>query len=399
MSSRDSKRTGSEQRLRLSPFFSIAVDPSGRSYVAQDTEPYAQYWLTRRYCLLLSLFYGQRGRQPSEAIDAYLRLERPAGRPQAALRRAVAQMLGAGILVGSEDDASRYDRDVVDDYLRYRPLPRAIAAYLIRKGRVAPGRRVLDLAGGPGELAVELAQTGADVSLLELSQAFVKAAARRAKDASVRLTLLHDSCHRLLYREEKYDTVIISQALHYVDDVALSRSLYRVLDEGGRFFVIAPTLELAKDHPLTEIYKAERSFSETVDGLRRRLTLLFRALDPGATDRWDWVPKGPPIVFESARTFQRRRPLPLGFARAFFTKRHVEEYAIAQGVDEAAFWPYLMKRYEAAAPESLLATERWAVLHFRRLRTHSARSSVREVGAKREADPLKVKGCTIERAP
>ena len=58
---RGKSRQGGDERLRASPNFVLALTMDGRPYVAQETEPYVQYWLNERYRVLLSLFSGRRG--------------------------------------------------------------------------------------------------------------------------------------------------------------------------------------------------------------------------------------------------------------------------------------------------------------------------------------------------
>jgi 2-polyprenyl-3-methyl-5-hydroxy-6-metoxy-1,4-benzoquinol methylase len=360
-----------EERLRVSPFFHTASDPSGRPYVAQETEPYTQYWLTDRYRLLLSMFSGRLGATASEGIDAYLRCAATDEGERRRLETAMAKMRAAGILVGPGDDTSRYDASVVDDYLKHRPIPAAVARHIIREGRIRKGRRVLDLAGGPGELAVTMAKTTADVTLMEISRAFLKSSRARAKARRVSLSLLNDSANRLLFREEKYDVVTVSRALHWLDDVAVCRGMYRVLSAGGSFFVVEVRAEVPDRHPLAIALGKEAPFRKTVAALSRRLDLLFRALDTKDVIRLDF---GQPADAEQGETiepvgvweFQDHRSLPLGYARSFFTQQHVAEQVADQGGDEASFWEDLRARYAAASPKEIMGTERWAVLHFRR---------------------------------
>jgi 2-polyprenyl-3-methyl-5-hydroxy-6-metoxy-1,4-benzoquinol methylase len=281
-------------------------------------------------------------------------------------------MRAAGILVGPGDDTSRYDASHVADYLKYRPIPAPVAAHLVREGRVRKGRRVLDLAGGPGELAVTMAETGADVTLMEISRGFLKSARARAKSRRVDLGLVHDSANRLLFREETFDVVTVSRALHWLDDVAVCRGIYRVLNAGGSFFVIDARAEVTDRHPLFDAMGREAPFTDTVKALSRRLNLLFQALDTKNIIRLDL---GQPTDVERAETiepagvweFQDRRPLPFGYARAFFTQQHVAEQVEDRGAAaEAAFWSDLRARYAAASADEIMGTERWAVLHFRR---------------------------------
>ncbi len=65
-----------------------------------------------------------------------------------------------------------------------------------------------------------------------------------------------------------------------------------------------------------------------------------------------------------ARTalFCQRRSMGIGFARAFMTPRHVE----ASGLEPLVFWRQLEAGCAHATADALIATQHWAVLHFRR---------------------------------
>ena len=204
-------------------------------------------------------------------------------------------MRGAGVLISARDDTSRYTRDIVESYVAHRPFPRELSDLIIRDAPITMESRVLDLAGGPGDLSLALAQVSNQVSLMELSKGFVNAAARRAKQRGVKLTPLHDSCNRLMFHDETYDAVTISQALHWMDDVLVCRGLCRVLRPGGSFFVIYGAFEVGDQHPLSYLlgdksilgHNVRQPLHARIQPLLRRLTLLFDALDATHVQRID----------------------------------------------------------------------------------------------------------------
>ena len=373
-------KSSSIERLRASPNFALAFSLDGRPYVAKETEPYIQYWLTDRYRILLSMFSSRRGATVAEAVEGYLRFTRAVrGNAQRkSLLKAIEDMRAAGVLVSSRDDTSRYNSRIVEDYLTHRPFPRELVEFIIQSAPVTGSSRVLDLAGGPGDLALALAQTSSQVSLMELSRGFLTAASKRAKRLGVNLIPLHDSCNRLVFRDEHYDVVTVAGALHWLDDVLVCRGICRVLQPDGSFFVIHCAIDLDDQHPLSFVLgnnsvlgkKAKQPFAAEVQPLLRRLTLLFDALDAPDVQRIDlaqqWDAPGvgstPRIVPAGASLFRQRRPFGMGYARAFLTPQHIESI----GQTPAAFWKDLETRCAAATPEQIVGTQDWAVLHFRR---------------------------------
>jgi 2-polyprenyl-3-methyl-5-hydroxy-6-metoxy-1,4-benzoquinol methylase len=367
-------------RLRASPNFVLAFTLDGKPYVAKETEPYTQYWLSERYRILLSMFSTPKGATAEDAVAQYLRFtgakaDAPARRR---LLKAVDDMRGSGVVVDVRDDTSRYDARIVDAYVAHRPFPPEVAAHLIAQGGVGSGSRVLDLAGGPGDLALALAAVSHDVSLMELSKGFLAAATRRAKRQGVAITPIHDSCNRLIHRDDEYDVMTISQALHWLDDVLVCRGVCRMLRAGGSFFVIHSAIDLDNAHPLAWLLghdsilgaKKRQSFAAEVQPILRRLSLLFEALDAPDVQRVDPTQQGMApgsarrerIVPAGVSLFRQRRPFELGYARGFLTPRHIE----LTGRTPEAFWQDAEARCAGKSVAQLLGHQHWAVLQFRR---------------------------------
>jgi ubiquinone/menaquinone biosynthesis C-methylase UbiE len=366
------------ERLRASPSFVLAFTMDGRPYIAKETEPYIQFWLSERYRALLSMFSGRHGATVGDALDSALRLSNrvqdPAERQR--LMAAVRDMREAGVLVSTREDTSRYDARIVQAYVTHRPFPRELSDQIIRDGAIGPASRVLDLAGGPGDLALALARASGDVTLMELSKGFVSAARRRAKEAALNLTVVHESCNRLVFNDDAYDVITVSQALHWLDDVMVCRGICRVLRRGGSFFVVHANFDVDEEHPLSFVlgrrsvlgHQPDAAFADLVQALLRRLTLLFDALDSPQVHRIDpaqhWSATGGPALIVPARAslFRQRRPLGPGFLRGFLTERHID----ASGMTPEAFWAEVETRCAGASARALEGRFDWAVLQFTR---------------------------------
>jgi 2-polyprenyl-3-methyl-5-hydroxy-6-metoxy-1,4-benzoquinol methylase len=363
-------------KLQASPNFVQAHSFDGRNYVAQDVEPYTQFWLSERERLLLALFSVRGGCTAAQAFEAWFRLQgsAPAAAEQQRLARAVAGMRQAGVLLAADEDTSRYDKRIVADYIAHRPFPQPVVQQLVRAAGIGPRSRVLDLAGGPGDLALALARHSEQVSMMELSRGFVAAARRRAKSQGLALQTLHDSCNRLLQRDEAYDAITIAQALHWLDDVQVCRGVCRLLQPGGSFFVIHSAIELPDTHPLAYLLghdsvlgaKPRQAFVDEVAPLQRRLALLFQALDAPEVQRIDPAhhrgSAAQRIGTAGVQLFRQQRPFDAGYARGFLTPQHIA----LTGQAPADFWAELHARCAAATPAQLLGTHHWALLHFQR---------------------------------
>lgn len=379
MAIRKSKSAPAE-RLRVSPAFALAFSQDGRPYVAKEVEPYVQYWLNDRYRILHSLFAVRGGATMKEAIEGYFRLTRAArsDAEKKRLVRAIEDMRGAGVLLGTHDDVSRYDAKMARDYLMHRPFPRELVEFIVKTAPVRAGSRVLDLAGGPGDLATQLAEFSNAVTLMELSRGFVSAARARAKRLGLKLDAMHESANRFMFMDDEYDVVTVSQALHWLDDVMICRGLTRTLRPDGSFFVIHATMDLPDSHPLAIVFgdrsilghKDPRPFKAQVASLYTRLTLLLDALDAPDVQRHDptqrWrqpgAPPVPRIVPAGVSLFRQPRPFDLGYARAFLTSQHIGN----AGHDPDEVWREIELRAAAASPEQMMGAFDWAILHFRR---------------------------------
>ena len=367
--------TAADLRLRASPGFSFALMPDGRPYVAQEVEPYVHYWLSERERRLLAACSSRHGACVSDVVAA--ELARPhAGTPAAErrrLQRALQGLQDAGVLVNPQADPSRYDHAIVQAYLQHRPFPPEICAQIVQRAAIGPASAVLDLAGGPGDLALQLAAHSSQVTLMDWSRGFLQSARQRARALGRPLQTVHESCNRLVHDDGSYDVLTVCQALHWLDDVAVCRGAARVLGASGHFFVVHSAFDVPDSHPLAHVLgpdsvlgrKPRRAFAREVQALHDRAALLFKALDTPGVERVDPTQREhalPPLASAGAALYRQQRVLGLGFLRGLLTPRHLE----AAGLDTDAFWADAQARCAAATPAQLMGRHDWALLHFRR---------------------------------
>lgn len=120
-------------------------------------------------------------------------------------------------------------------YERGRPdYPADGIAHVVRTLRVAPGRRVLDLAAGTGKFTRALVATGAEVIAVEPVDAMRVALARALP--SVRT--LAGAAEALPLGDGSVPAATVAQAFHWFDATAAIEELHRVLAPGGRLALI-----------------------------------------------------------------------------------------------------------------------------------------------------------------
>jgi ubiquinone/menaquinone biosynthesis C-methylase UbiE len=96
------------------------------------------------------------------------------------------------------------------------------------------GSRVLEVAPGPGFLAIELAKLGYAVTGIDISKSFVRIAGRNASDAGVTIDFRRGDVARMPFVDDTFDFVVCVAAFkNFPDPVAALDEVHRVLRPGG----------------------------------------------------------------------------------------------------------------------------------------------------------------------
>jgi len=123
--------------------------------------------------------------------------------------------------------SAAYAEEAVEQFERYAQDALAMAAVL-------PGERVVDVATGPGTLAL-LAARSSPVSAIDFSEAMIEALHRRAAAASLDVEARVGDGMALPYPDGSFDAAFSMFGLMFFpDQVAGLRELFRVLRPGGR---------------------------------------------------------------------------------------------------------------------------------------------------------------------
>jgi ubiquinone/menaquinone biosynthesis C-methylase UbiE len=106
--------------------------------------------------------------------------------------------------------------------------------------RLAPGASVLEIAPGPGYLAIELARLGAfRITGLDISRSFVRIAAGNAALAGVTVEFREGNASALPFWESSFDFVVCRAAFkNFSDPVGALSEMHRVLRPGGEAMII-----------------------------------------------------------------------------------------------------------------------------------------------------------------
>jgi ubiquinone/menaquinone biosynthesis C-methylase UbiE len=132
-----------------------------------------------------------------------------------------------------------------------RDMPDFVAlAQRVIKGLPA-GSRILEVAPGPGYLAIEIARRGAyEISGLDTSHTFVEIATGNARSAHVNVDFRQGNAAAMPFPENTFDLVLCRAAFkNFSRPVTAMNEMHRVLKPGGRALIV----DLRKDASIDDI--------------------------------------------------------------------------------------------------------------------------------------------------
>jgi ubiquinone/menaquinone biosynthesis C-methylase UbiE len=123
-------------------------------------------------------------------------------------------------------------------YARQRGSASQVAAYRDQAAQLADGlpggADVLEVAPGPGYLAIELARLGLHVRGLDISRSFVEIASENARQAAVRVDIRQGDAASLPFQGESFDLVVCQAAFkNFARPARALDEMHRVLRSGG----------------------------------------------------------------------------------------------------------------------------------------------------------------------
>jgi demethylmenaquinone methyltransferase / 2-methoxy-6-polyprenyl-1,4-benzoquinol methylase len=178
--------------------------------------------------------------------------------------------------------ASRYD--LMNDFMS-GGLHRHWKNQFVRRLKPRPGERILDMAGGTGDVAFRIASRGASVVVADINQAMLDVGRTRAERRRIEgLHWARENAEELSFADGTFDGYVIAFGIRNVThiDKALAEA-HRVLRIGGRFFCLefsttdwpgfAKVYDLYSMQVVPKIGKAvardEASYRYLVESIRR----------------------------------------------------------------------------------------------------------------------------------
>jgi ubiquinone/menaquinone biosynthesis C-methylase UbiE len=167
--------------------------------------------------------------------------------------------------------ATWYASNTAKDMAEFRSLADRLAKEL------PSGSCVLEVAPGPGYLAVELARRGRyEISGLDISKTFVEIATANARKASVRIDFQQGNACAMPFGDDTFDLVVCRAAFkNFSDPIEAMNEMHRVLKPGARALII----DLRKDAPMEAVNAyIKKSDLGWMNSLIYRLTFRYMLL-------------------------------------------------------------------------------------------------------------------------
>lgn len=141
--------------------------------------------------------------------------------------------------------ATWYAKNTHKDMAEFRSLAERLSKDM------PAGSRVLEVAPGPGYLAIELAKRGKyEITGLDISETFVDIATENAWNESVKVDFQHGNASDMHFDEDSFDFIVCRAAFkNFSQPVEAFNEMHRVLKPGGRAII----MDLRKDASLGDI--------------------------------------------------------------------------------------------------------------------------------------------------
>jgi ubiquinone/menaquinone biosynthesis C-methylase UbiE len=130
--------------------------------------------------------------------------------------------------------ATWYAKNTIKDLAEFEACAARVAAHL------GPHSRLLEVAPGPGYLAIALARRGPyRITGIDISRTFVRIAADNAARAGVKVEFGHGDAAAIPYPAGSFDFIVCRAAFkNFSDPVGALREMHRVLRPGGQALII-----------------------------------------------------------------------------------------------------------------------------------------------------------------
>ncbi len=158
-------------------------------------------------------------------------------------------------------------------------------AALLTEGLPA-GAKVLEVAPGPGYLAVEIARLGFQVTGLDISRTFVQIGSEHASQAGVSVDFRQGDAAVMPFEADSFDLIVCQAAFkNFVYPASALDEMYRVLRTGGKAVIQDMSSEASHADINLEVQKMHLGWWSTFSTKATLEMLKRRAYSPARFER------------------------------------------------------------------------------------------------------------------
>ena len=148
------------------------------------------------------------------------------------------------------------------------------------------GAKVLEVAPGPGYLAVEIARLGFQVTGLDISRTFVQIGSEHASQAGVSVDFRQGDAAVMPFEADSFDLIVCQAALkNFVYPASALDEMYRVLRTGGKAVIQDMSSEASHADINLEVQKMHLGWWSTFSTKATLEMLKRRAYSPARFER------------------------------------------------------------------------------------------------------------------
>jgi len=175
-------------------------------------------------------------------------------------------------------------------YAKVRSSGSQIEAYRKQAAQLTEGlpagAKVLEVAPGPGYLAVEIARLGFQVTGLDISRTFVQIGSENASQAGVTVEFRQGDAAVMPFEADSFDLIVCQAAFkNFVHPASALDEMYRVLRTGGKAVIEDMSSEASHADIQQEVQKMHLGWWSTFSTKATLEMLKRRAYSPARFER------------------------------------------------------------------------------------------------------------------
>jgi len=150
-------------------------------------------------------------------------------------------------------------------YARYRPpYPPELLVDLLHRAGVRPGGALLDLATGPGRVALDLAPSFASVIAVDIEPDMIAVARRRGRQLGIdNISWRVGRAEELSFSPESFDLVTVGEAFHRLEQARVAEATFRWLRPGACLATLGSNDRMMGDTPWeVAVHEVRRRWTE-----------------------------------------------------------------------------------------------------------------------------------------